>query len=244
MVVLRDIKRIERLKKISQYVSLLGIGILVSGLIFLFVGSENALIYQTFALLLGFAISQIGIYLGHRYSRKPRPDEVLDEALKRVAKNGRLYHYLLPAPHVLLLPTGVIIINAKYQIGQISVEGDKWRQSGVGMRKFFGQEGLGNPTKEVDRMLSGMANYIRKNAPSVEEVPMAPMIVFTTKDIAALDLKNSTVPAMHYSKLKGYLRQQKDKLPPMPQAEYDAIRAAFDQKAAHLVEVQENADPA
>ncbi|NCF64587.1 MAG: hypothetical protein GWP61_01345 [Chloroflexi bacterium] len=243
MIILRDEIRIQRLKKIGQYTSFLGMGVLLAGLAIIFWGNENAILYQLVALGAGWAISQIGIYLGHRYGREPRSDQVLDDALKRVAQNGRLYHYLLPAPHVLLLPTGVIILHTKYQSGDITAEGDKWKQSGVGLRKYFGQEGLGNPSKEADRLVSAMANYIRKNAPEIEEVPMAPLIVFTTKNIKSLDVKNSSIPAMHYGKLKGFLRQQKNAIPAMPEEDYQALRAAFDKKAVHLVE-EEDADSA
>ena len=243
MIILRDEKRIQRLKKIGQYVSFLGMGILLLGLVIIFWGNENALLFQLLALGTGWAISQIGIFLGHRYSRTPRPDQVLDEALKHVSRDGRLYHYLLPAPHVLLLPTGVVIINAKYQSGKILADGDSWKQKGVGLRKFFGQEGLGNPSKEVDRLVSAMANYIRKNAPELEEVAMAPIIVFTTKNIANLDVKDSNIPAMHYTKVKGFLRQKINSLPPMPENEYEALRAAFDKKAVNLIE-EKDGDPA
>lgn len=243
MIILRDEIRIQRLRKIGQYTSFLGMGVLLAGLAIIFWGNENAVLYQIVALGAGWAISQIGIYLGHRYGRDPRPDQVLDEALKHVARNSRLYHYLLPAPHVLLLPTGVIILHAKYQSGEITAEGDKWTQKGVGLRKYFGQEGLGNPTKEADRLVSAMANYIRKNASEIEEVPVAPLIVFTTKNIKSLDVKNSDIPAMHFGKLKGFLRQQKNAIPAMPVEEYQALRAAFDKKAGHLVE-EEDADSA
>lgn len=243
MIILRDEKRIQRLRKIGQYTSFLGMGVLLAGLAIIFWGNENAILYQMVALGAGWAISQIGIYLGHRYGRDPRPDQVLDEALKHVAQNSRLYHYLLPAPHVLLLPTGVIILHTKYQGGEITAEGDRWTQKGAGLRKYFGQEGLGNPTKEADRLVSAMANYIRKNAPKIEEVPIAPLIVFTTKNITSLDVKNSNIPAMHFGKLKGFLRQQKNAIPAMPEEDYQALRAAFDKKTAHLVE-EEDADSA
>ena len=48
---------------------------------------------------------------------------------------------------------------------------------------------------------------------------------------------------MHSSKLKGFLRQQKDKLPPLPMEEYEALQTAFDKKVADLVE-EEDADTA
>ena len=137
----------------------------------------------------------------------------------------------------------MIILHTKYQKGEIYADGDNWSQKGVGLRKYFGQEGLGNPSKEAEKLISSMANYIRKNAPEIEEVPMAPIIVFTSKDIESLDVKKSRIPAMHSSKLKGFLRQQKDKLPPLPIEEYEALRTAFDKKVADLVE-EEDADTA
>lgn len=238
MVILRDDKRIARMRKISQYTSLVGIAALLAGLGLVFWGDEQAIIYQLLALGTGWTISQVGIYLAHRYVRQPRPDEVLDDALKSVARDGRLYHHLLPAPHVLLLPIGVIILNAKYQTGRIAVEGDKWKQRGIGLRRFFGQEGLGNPTKETDALVGAMANYIRKNAPEVAEVPIAPLIVFTAKKIESLETENSRIPAMRAPKLRGFLREKKRSLQPMPAADYAALRAAFDKKAAHLLEIE------
>lgn len=243
MVILRDDDRVARMAKIGQYVSFISMAILLGGLVLIFIGEDNVIFLQLIALTVGWGLSQVGLYLQHRYVREPRADKVLDEALKHVARDGRLYHFALPAPHVLLLPTGVVILHTKYQKGRISAEGDDWSQTGVGLRKYFGQEGLGNPSKEAEKLISSMANYIRKNAPAIEEVPMAPIIVFTSKDIESLDVKNSRIPAMHASKLKGFLRQQKDKLPPMPEEEYDALQAAFDLKVANVIE-EEDADTA
>ncbi len=230
MVILRDDERIARMAKLGRYISLASIAILLGGLVIIFLGNENALFLQLIALTVGWALSQVGMYLQHRYGREPRPDQVLDGALKGAVRDGRLYHFGLPAPHVLLLPNGIIILHAKYQSGEITADGDEWTQKGVGLRKYFGQEGLGNPTKEAEKLVSAMANYIRQNAPGVEEVAIAPIIVFTTKDIKSLDVKESRIPAMHYTKLKGFLRQKRDSLPDMPQEEYEALRAAFDKK--------------
>jgi hypothetical protein len=237
MVILRDEKRIARLRRLSQYMSLIGLVALVIGLIMAFTAVPNYFFYQLLALLVGWLFSQVGVYLGHRYVRSPRPDEVLDEAVRKVARNGRLYHYLLPAPHVLLLPQGIILFVAKFQGGKITAEGERWKQTGVGLRKFFGQEALGNPSKEAEVMVGALANYLRKHAPEVEDVPIAPIIVFTSKTVAELNVKNANLPAMHASKLKGFLRQQYRKEPSVAfsRAEYEAVRAAFDRRAAHLL---------
>ncbi|MCA9918777.1 MAG: NERD domain-containing protein [Anaerolineales bacterium] len=236
MVILRDDKRIARLRRVSQITSFVGMGALLAGLFLVFLpNTANLFFYQLLALFFGWMLSQIGIFLGNRYLREPRPDELLDETLKKIARNGRLYHYLLPAAHVLLIPTGIIVFVTKYQAGNISVEGDKWTQSGLGLRRFFGQERLGNPSREAALSIEAVASYLNKNAPSVEEVPIAAMIVFTNKGNKNLDVKNANIPAMHYTKVKGYLRQQKQESP-MPEAVYQAIKTAFDKKAAHLLE--------
>ena len=164
-------------------------------------------------------------------------DMVLDRAASKFArKDGRLYHYLLPAPHVLLLPTGVAVLTAKFQNGRISTNGDTWQQAGLGMRRFFGRETLGNPTREAEAQVAKMAEYIQKNAPAAAGAPLFPIIVFTAENIAALDVKESRIPAVHASKLSGALRQQSINLKPLPKEQYDALRAAFDDAADHLLE--------
>jgi len=49
-----------------------------------------------------------------------------------------------------------------------------------------------------------------------------------------LDVKGSRIPAMHFSKVKGFLKQ-KGKGGPLPEAEYEALRAAFDEAAGDLL---------
>ena len=236
MVIIRNEQRIKRLRLLSQVLSFMGMGTLIAGFFLVLINngaSWATLIFQMTALLVGYLLSQVGIYLAHLYVRNPRPDEVLDDAVKGYAKgkNGRIYHYILPVRHVLLLPTGIIVFNAKYQTGKISVDGDKWQQKGLGMRRIFGQENLGNPTREAENSIAALANFINKHVPDVEEVPIAALIVFTSKGLQEYDLKKSSIPAMPYNKVKKYL-QQNGGNKPIPQADYDAIRAAFDAFAA------------
>jgi hypothetical protein len=238
MIVLRDEARIQRLKKWGQYISLTGFFLLIAALILGLINPEQYIWLQVVALPVGWLMSQVGLYLAHRYLRNPRPDEVLDQALRKVARQGRMYHYLLPASHVLLTPAGPIAFVLKYQTGRISVEGDRWRQRGVSiLRRFFSQESLGNPTKEAEREVRALAGYISREAPQLEEVPIGAIIVFTSKNVADLDLAGSDIPAMHHTKLRGYLRQQ-GQGEPLPRADYEALRAAFDKKASRVSEVE------
>jgi hypothetical protein len=234
MIVYRDDERIAKLKKRGQRVSIIGFLFLLGGFVLVFITVQYLILFQLIALVGGFILTQYGLYLQHRYARSPRPDEVIDDAVKSVARDGVMYHYILPAPHVLLTPSGPIVFNLKYQIGVIQADGDKWSQKGLGFRRFFGQEGLGNPTNEVEKMIKGLAGFISRNAPDVEEVPIGAMIVFTSKNQDELDVAGSRIPAMHFSKVKGYLRQ-KGAGQPLPQEDYDALRAAFDEAAGDLV---------
>ena len=238
MVVLRDEKRIARLGRLAQIMSFAGLAVLVGGLLLIFVSdSTSVFLYQLLALAVGFGLSQVGLHYAHRYLRRPRMDQVLDTAAAKFArKDGRLYHYLLPAPHVLLLPVGVVVLTAKFQNGRITAQGDTWQQTGLGMRRFFGRENLGNPGHEAEAQTAKMAAFIQEHAPSAAGAPLFPIIVFTAPTIAALDVKESRVPAVHGAKLAGALRQRTINLKPLPKAEYDALRAAFDAAAAHLLE--------
>jgi hypothetical protein len=94
---------------------------------------------------------------------------------------------------------------------------------------------LGNPTQEAERMIRGLARYIHENAPAVEEVPIGAIIVFTSKGIKSLDVENSRIPAMHFTKVKGYLKH-KGLGAPLPIEHFEALRAAFDKAAKDLLE--------
>ena len=60
------------------------------------------------------------------------------------------------------------------------------------------------------------------------------MIVFTSKDIKNLDVANSSIPAMHYSKVKGFLRQ-KGIGESLVKSDFDKLQAAFDEAAGDLL---------
>jgi hypothetical protein len=163
--------------------------------------------------------------------RKPRPDEVLDKALKSASVTGRLYHFAMPASHVLLTPNGVITFALKFQQGNISVDSDKWKQGGIGIRRYFGQEGMGNPSRDARFMLSAVSDQIKKNAPDLAdtEIPMAVLIVFTHEDKKKLDLKKSNFPAVHHSQVGQFLRQQKGD--PLSPEVFAGLQAVFDAAA-------------
>lgn len=215
--------------------SAIGILVLLAGMI-VTIAVDPATYNSALTLLslpVGFIVSQIGLYFANRYVRSPRPDERLDEVLDKVAKNSRIYHYVIPSvPHVILTPAGPIVLVAKFQAGNITADGYKWTQKGLGFSRFFGQQGLGNPSTEAEYRVKQLAKFISRNAPTVaeKEIPMSAIIVFTTKDGGELDLKNSTIPALHYTKLRGFWKQR-NRDEPLPKEDFEALAEAFDAAA-------------
>lgn len=232
MIIIRDDEKVARYKKWAQRILIIGLLSLVGGMVLLFVLNDNpnVIFYQTLALLAGWILAQIGTYLAHRYVRSPRPDETLDKAVKPVASNGRMYHFILPASHVLLTPSGPIVFNLKFQNGEITYKDGKWKQRGIGLRRFFGQEGLGNPGQEAESMVKSLAGFIHEEAPEIAEVPIGALIIFTTEKVKSLDVEESEIPSMHYTKVRKFLRRE-GLGKPLPDETYQTLQTIFDKKA-------------
>ena len=92
------IKRNARIGQVTMFVAL---AVLAGGMFVSFQYPEQAN-WSFLALLLGFLLSQVGIYFSNRYSRKPRPDELIDQALKGMDKK----YAPVSLPHTCHAPAG------------------------------------------------------------------------------------------------------------------------------------------
>lgn len=235
MTIIRNENYIETRRRIGTIASFVGLAILLGGMALTFLNGENQT-YITISLLclpLGWLFSQVGLYFANRFVRRPRLDEQVDKGMGKI-KGNRVYHYVLPVPHVILSRAGIITIVSKYQSGNITVDGYDWKQTNVGiMRRLFGQENLGNPSLEAEYQLKQVAKFVGNNVPELaeKELPIAAIIVFTTDNAGDLDLRNSTIPAMYYTKLKGFLKQRSQEQN-LSEEDYQLLRKAFDEAAA------------
>ncbi len=224
MRILTNEKLIKRNARIGQVTSLIGLALLIYGAYLSFtdisqVGPSLG------AMLLGFAVSQIGIYLGNRYARRPRPDEALNQALKGLDKNHSLYHYLSPVTHLLVGPTGIWALFPKYQRGTISYEKGRWRQRGnlfLNYLKLFAQEGLGRPDLEIEAELETLKKALAKELPDVSLPEPQAVLLFYHPEVD-LQTKGAPVPALKTGKLKDLIRKQA-KQKKMSQSRVEAIR--------------------
>src|SRR5512135_443632 len=170
MRIIRNDKFIKSRARLGRYVSLGGLAILILGLLISFTSPELFLI-SFLCLLIGFICSQVGIYLGNRYIRTDRPDEILSKALKGFDDRYALYQYTSPAGNVMLTPTNCVVFTVKLQSGAIEYRDGKWHHRTGGLKRFFGwmtQEGLGNPTRDAEAEKASLQRYFAKKLADVD----------------------------------------------------------------------------
>ncbi|MFU8773435.1 MAG: hypothetical protein ACNA8H_13575 [Anaerolineales bacterium] len=206
MEVITNERLIKRNARIGQISSLVGLLILAAGMYISFTQPELFAI-SLGALLVGFALSQVGIYFGNRWGRRPRPDELLNQSLKGLDGRYKLYHYQSPSSHLLVGPAGVWVLLPRHQRGTISYEKGRWRQKGGNLYlKIFAQEGIGRPDLEVSSEVDSTKQYLSKLF-SDEELPEINAAMVFTNDRAEVQADNAPIPTLHTKKLKEIIRK-------------------------------------
>lgn len=163
------------------------------------------------ALMVGFALSQIGIFFSNRWGRRPRPDELINQALKGLDSKYTIYHYHTPAPHLLVGPAGIWVLNPQHQKGIITFSKGRWRQKGGNIYlKIFAQEGLGRPDLEVVADIDKIQNYLQKLMPDEDTIPTVQAALIFTNERADVQVENDEdAPAvtLTLNKLKDFIRK-------------------------------------
>ena len=199
---------INRNARIGQITSIIGLVVLAGGMFISFTRPEFFTI-SLIALLVGFGLSQIGIYFGNRWGRRPRPDEILNTALKGLDGRYSLYHYSTPTSHLLVGPAGVWILMPRRQAGTITYDEAKnrWRQKGGNLYlKIFAQENLGRPDLEIGSELHAISSFLEKDLPE-ERVPDVNAALILTNEKVVVDADNAPEPTMDVRKLKDFIRK-------------------------------------
>jgi hypothetical protein len=210
MKIIKNEKLIKRNSTIGGWTSMAALVVLGLGMYISFTRPEW-FVYSLLALLLGFTLTQIGMYLGNKFGRSPRPDEKLDAGLKGLQNEFVMYHYTTPVSHLLVGPAGVWVIKPYHQRGQVTFTKNRWRMSGGGFlqnyMRIFGQEGLGRPDIEIGSDIQSLRKHFSKNMDESEMPEINALMVFTN-DTVEIDVEDSPVSAMKLKQLKEFLRQK------------------------------------
>jgi hypothetical protein len=201
---------IKRNAKIGGWTSIAALVVLGLGMYISFTRPE-LFIYSLLALLLGFTLTQIGMYLGNKFGRSPRPDEKLDAGLKGLQNEFVMYHYTTPVSHLLVGPAGVWVMKPYHQRGQVTFKKNRWRMSGGGFlqnyMRIFGQEGLGRPDIEIESDIHALKKHLSKTMDESEMPEINSLMVFTNDEVE-IDAENPPIPAMKLKQVKEFMRQK------------------------------------
>jgi len=229
MKIITNERMIKRNGRMGQVATIAGLLVLVGGMFVSFRYPTLAGL-AWIALLVGFALSQIGLYFGNRWGRHPRPDELIDKELKGLDNQYSIYHYETPAAHLLVGPSGVWVIIPYHQTGKITFEKGRWKQKGGGfMQKYlraFAQEGIGRPDLEAPAEVNAVNRSLKKHLSETDIPNVNPILVFLNEK-AELDVDGAPIPTIPVKKLKETVRKAaKDK--PISTIQIQALNELFE----------------
>jgi len=217
--------KIKRFKQFGNYttfgsVAILGLGLYIS------IAHPSQLAWAYVALILGFMLSQIGMFLSTKYGRSPRPDEVISTALKGLDNKYGLFHHYTGVPHLLIGPAGVWTFITFGQGGTITYDENKkrWKQKGGNLyMKIFGQENLGRPDNEIRINRENFEDYWKKYFKDTPQPELKTALVFTSERVS-VNAPNAPYPTITVDKLKDVIRREM-KENPLSNEDYETIKS-------------------
>jgi len=207
MRIVTNEKLIRRNARVGQITGLISLLILGAGLVVSLTHPEYGL-FTLSTLVFGFLLSQIGLFFGTRWARRPRLDELLNQALKGLSREYTLYHYTTPVYHLLVGPAGIWVIVTKPQRGRITYRKGRWRQHGgllLWYLRLFAQEGIGRPDLEIKEGVKAITKLLRKKLPAEELPPVEAVLVFTHPQVV-IEAEDAPVPTLTLRDLKKFFK--------------------------------------
>jgi len=231
MKIIKNEKLIKRNSIIGQWTSIAALLVLGGGMYMSFSNpsNPNMVTYSIIALVGGFILTQIGMYMGNRWGRSPRPDEKFDAGLKGLPGDYTIYHFITPASHLLVGPAGVWTLLPYRQRGVVTYAKNRWRVGSGGFLQaymsIFGQEGIGRPDLEAGGEIAGVKRLLSKKL-SEGEIPEIQAALVFMNDEVDLQVDGAPLPAIKIKQLKDFMRQ-KGKEKPLGQVQLAAIKFAL-----------------
>ncbi len=217
MQVISNEKKIKFNKRVGQYTSFISLLVLGGGM-YISIAHQDLYYYSFAALVVGFVLSQVGIYYGNRWGRKPTIDERITSSLKGLTHEHTLYHYAGPVSHLLVGPSGIWILEPYYQKSTIEYSGGRFRQKGggflLGYLKIFAQEGLGRPELEIRADVSAMDKWLQDNGIEIESPDLINVALAFFDPNVTLIPNDCPYPMVTMDHLKSAIRQNKLNIAP------------------------------
>jgi hypothetical protein len=209
MKIIKNEKLIERNGKIGQWTSLGALVVLGLGMYISF-SKPELFTYSIVSLVIGFIMTQVGMYMGNRWGRSPRPDEKFDTGLKGLHSEFTIFHYSSPVSHLLVGPSGIWVLIPYHQKGKVTYVKNRWKMTGGGFMqgymRIFGQESLGRPEIDAETEVQTLNKFFAKKFEGTFTPEVKPVLVFTSDEVE-IEAGDTPIPAMNLKQLKEFLRQ-------------------------------------
>lgn len=209
-----QIKRNRQISQILFFVSLIGMGL---GFFYTWTSDPNNSQgnISCFILPILLLMTLTSVRMANTWIREPRPVDVLTDSFKGLGQRYTVFHYLLPAAHVLIGPEGVFTIKTIWQDKEYRVKGQKWQGEEGLLRKlngYFRQDLIGNPFQDAlfeAQQVQKMIDQIN----SESGVEVQPLIVFINTN-ASFEAEDPLFPVLYADSkkkpsLQNYLRDQR-----------------------------------
>jgi len=236
MEVFLNKRKVRINSSVGRWTSLAGLAVLIVGMVVSFRNPQLVWVSLT-SLVVGFLASVIGAYYANHWTRSPRADEILSQALKGISNKYHLYHYLLPAKHVLLGPAGLFVFRTYLNEGRIAYDGKKWKQKFSWARAlgFSGQDALGDPVQDALYDAQRLQRWLERRLPHHKIPTIDPFVVFV-RDNIELAVEETAIPVISHKQLKRLVRQiDKECTDPLDEnALYDIEQAALGDRVSDL----------
>ncbi len=211
MKIISNQKIIKRNKLISQGVLYLSIALLVIGFLWSFTNPDLAQTTLSYIILIpAFLLVQVSIFMANKWGRSPRPDEIIERALKGLNDQYTLYNYTTSTPHLLLGPAGIWIIKPYHHSGEISYNPEKNRFEQHGgpniIAKLFAQESLPNIKNESSVQVKKTKDFLHNL--EARELPEISVVNIFFSEKADVHAKNAPEITVHVDKLKDIIRKK------------------------------------
>jgi hypothetical protein len=210
MKIVMDSAKVKRRAALSNTAAVGGLLILLASVLLPYWRQELAGA-ASILMVIGLAVSMTGIYFANRWVKKPRPEAVLDHALKSLSEAHVLFHYpRLPADHVLVTPSGALVIETVNLEGVFSYTQGKWRERmGFGRAlRWIVEEHLGDPTRAAQ---SAADDLRQRLAGKGIDAPVRAVVVFTHPR-AVVEAQGAQLPVVKAEKLKKHAQDKGLKL--------------------------------
>ena len=216
--------------RLSNFASVGGLILLLASVVIpLFLPSWASAAYVL--MIAGMGVAMVGIYFANRWVRKPRPEESLAKALNSFGDNYFLYHYpLLPCDHLLLTPTGVIVLEVVNLAGNFSYKNGKWKEAmtiGRALR-YIVEDRVSNPIHAAQQAVQELEDLLSKECNLDSSIFIRPMVVFA-HPLVQLEVENPPFPVCRVEKLK---KQINSKGPRLTSELYEKLASYFESKTS------------